>query len=94
MAKEHLATAEEVGRAFGRFSDMALQHPVKVTRHGRVRTVMISADEYERLKQRDREVLDFAQLGDDERTSLIAALQAQILRADPELDSELEDHTP
>jgi PHD/YefM family antitoxin component YafN of YafNO toxin-antitoxin module len=31
--------------------------PLVVTRNGRDRTVMISADEYRRLKRRDREVL-------------------------------------
>jgi prevent-host-death family protein len=36
---------------------VALSEPVIVTRNGRDRTVMISADEYRRLKRRDREVL-------------------------------------
>jgi PHD/YefM family antitoxin component YafN of YafNO toxin-antitoxin module len=36
---------------------MALTRPVIVTRNGRHRTVMISVDEYDRLKRRDREVL-------------------------------------
>ena len=50
-------TAGEFGRAVGRYQDMALSQPVLVTRNGRDRTVMISVEEYHRLKRRDRRVL-------------------------------------
>jgi hypothetical protein len=36
---------------------MALVQPVAVTRNGRERTVLISVEEYHRLKRRDRQVL-------------------------------------
>ena len=50
-------TAGEFGREVGRYQDMALTQPVIVTRNGRDRTVMISVEEYNRLKRRDRRVL-------------------------------------
>jgi PHD/YefM family antitoxin component YafN of YafNO toxin-antitoxin module len=49
--------AGEFQRHIGRYQDMALTQPVAVTRNGRERTVMISAEEYYRLKRRDRQVL-------------------------------------
>ena len=44
-------------RNIGRYQDLALRQPVAVTRNGRERTVLISTEEYARLKRRDREVL-------------------------------------
>ena len=44
-------------RQFGLYQDIALTQAVTVTRDGRDRTVMISAEEYARLKRRDREVI-------------------------------------
>jgi prevent-host-death family protein len=50
-------SSTEFGKEVGRYQDAALSQPVVVTRNGRDRTVMISAEEYRRLKKRDREVL-------------------------------------
>ena len=49
--------AGEFQRNIGRYQDLALTQPIAVTRNGRERTVLISADEYQRLKRRDRQVL-------------------------------------
>jgi prevent-host-death family protein len=48
--------AAEAQRNFGLYQDKALIQPVAITRNGRPRTVMISIEEYERLKRRDRQV--------------------------------------
>jgi prevent-host-death family protein len=48
------ASAGELVRAFSHYSDVALSRPVVVTRNGRPRNVLISIEEYERLKQRDQ----------------------------------------
>lgn len=48
-------TAGELVRQFSHFSDMALVQPVIVTKNGRARNVLISVEEYERLKVRDQE---------------------------------------
>ncbi|MCF8506560.1 MAG: type II toxin-antitoxin system Phd/YefM family antitoxin [Caulobacter sp.] len=77
-------TSTEFQREVGRYADMALSHPVTVTRNGRDRTVMISAEEYQRLKRRDREVLgleDFTQ----------ADLDA-VARMEPPVEASAYDH--
>lgn len=56
----------------GRYQDLALRQAVAITRNGRDRTVMISVEEYQRLKRRDREVLTL----DDFTDADIAALEA------------------
>jgi len=57
-------SSTEFGKEVGRYQDAALSQPVVVTRNGRDRTVMISADEYRRLKKRDREVLGIEDFSD------------------------------
>ena len=58
-------SATEFGKEVGRYQDAAMTQPVIVTRNGRDRTVMISADEYRRLKRRDRQVFDTANMPAD-----------------------------
>lgn len=50
-------TSAEFQRNIGRYQDVALTEPVAITRNGRERIVVLSADEYHRLKRRDRQVL-------------------------------------
>lgn len=57
-------SAAEFQRYFGRYQDEALTQPVVITRNGRERLVMLSVDEYRRLKRRDREVLRAGELSD------------------------------
>ncbi len=64
--------AAEFQRHIGHYQDVALTQPVAVTRNGRERTVMISAEEYHRLKRRDRQVLTLADFTEAD----IAALEA------------------
>ncbi len=49
------ATAGDLVRKFTHYSDVALNQPVVVTRHGKPCNVLISVEEYERLKQRDQQ---------------------------------------
>lgn len=49
-------TASEFQQAFGALSDKARHEPVVITKHGRDSLVIMSADEWERLKRRDRRV--------------------------------------
>jgi len=65
-------SAAEFQRNIGRYQDLALTQAVAVTRNGRERTVLISVDEYQRLKRRDRQVMG---LGDFSEAD-IAALEA------------------
>jgi prevent-host-death family protein len=64
----------------GRYQDVALTQPVVVTRNGRERTVLISAEEYQRLKRRDRRVIKLEDFTDED----IAALEA--IEIPPEAD--------
>ena len=53
--KERVVTsAGELVREFSHFSDLALSQPIVVTKNGRPRNVLLSVEEYERLKQRDQ----------------------------------------
>ncbi|HVM79311.1 MAG TPA: type II toxin-antitoxin system Phd/YefM family antitoxin [Stellaceae bacterium] len=62
--------AAEFQRNIGRYQDIALTQPVAVTRNGRDRTVMISIEEYRRLKRRDREVLGLEEFRDEDVAAL------------------------
>ena len=58
-------TSAEFQRNIGRYQDLALTQPIAVTRNGRDRTVMISTEEYQRLKRRDRQVLRLEDFTDE-----------------------------
>ena len=47
-------TASEFQQAFGALSDKARHEPVVITKHGRDSLVVMSAEEWNRLKRRDR----------------------------------------
>ena len=49
-------SSAEFQRNFGHYQDVALGEPVTITRNGRERTVMISAEEYQRLMRGRRRV--------------------------------------
>jgi prevent-host-death family protein len=54
------ATAAEVARNFGRYKELAQRGPIAVTSHGRESVVLLSADEYARLKALDDRIALFA----------------------------------
>jgi PHD/YefM family antitoxin component YafN of YafNO toxin-antitoxin module len=80
-------TSSEFAKNAGRYQEMALTQPVTVTSYGRDRTVTISAEEYSRLKRRDREVLG---LDDFTEADLEAIRRAKPPRAAAAFDSEVE----
>ena len=59
-------TASEFQQHFGRYQDEALTQPVAITRNGRERLVVLSSEEYHRLRRRSREVLRAGDLTDAE----------------------------
>ena len=82
-----VSTADFI-KNYSSLADRALGEPVTITKHGRDRLVMVSAAEYERLKRRDRQVFQSADLPD--------AVLEQIAKAEvpaelAHLDAELED---
>ena len=54
------ASAAEVARNFGRYKELAQRGAVAVTSHGRDSVVIVSADEYARLKALDDRVAFYA----------------------------------
>ena len=66
-----VVSAGDCHRNFGHYQDRALVEPVVITRKGREQVVMISSDEYRRLKRRDRKVMTLDDFTDED----IAALE-------------------
>ena len=66
-------SAAEFQRNIGRYQDVALRQPVAVTRNGREGTVLISTEEFNRLKRRDREVLGLEDFSADDLAAIEAA---------------------
>ncbi len=81
-------SAAEFQRNIGRYQDAALTQPVAVTRNGRERTVMISVEEYRRLKRRDRRVMSLEDFTDADIAALEATRAPESAKAfDDEVDS-------
>ena len=79
---------EDFQRHIGRYQDIALRQPVAVTRDGRETIVLISTEEYERLKRRDRDVLSLEDFSEADIESLERSRPAPESRAfDHELKS-------
>jgi prevent-host-death family protein len=79
-------SAADFQQNIGLYQDLALTQPVAVTRDGRERTVLISVDEYQRLKRRDRQVLGLDDFTDDDLAALEATRAPDATKA---FDSEL-----
>jgi prevent-host-death family protein len=67
-----MVSAAEVQRHFALYQDKALTRAVAVTSRGRPRIVMLSVEEYQRLRRRDREAI----LVEDRPDALIEAIAA------------------
>lgn len=79
-------TSADLQRHLGTYTDRALTEPVLVTRNGRERIVMLSASEYQRLKQLDRRALAAWELSPDELASIASAeVPAEYAHLDDEL---------
>lgn len=72
MAKMIEVKATEFQNKFGRFRALAHQGPVSITSHGNPDLVVISAEEYRRLKSRDRQALRASELSSDDISALAA----------------------
>lgn len=80
-------TASEFQQAFGSLSDKARREPVVITKHGRDSLVVMSAEEWERLKSRDRKVYMTTELPDE---WIEAVRNAKVPDEFAYLDAELE----
>jgi len=85
-----ISTAEFI-KNYGTLADKALSEPVVITKNGRDRLVVLSAEEYARLKRRDRRVVRLEDFSDEEMAR-IARTEAR--PDDAHLDAELKDWKP
>lgn len=65
-------TATEFQNSVGLFSDKALREPVTITKQGRDHLVLLSADEFIRMKRRERRVGLASEISEE----MLAALEA------------------
>ena len=84
-------TTADFIKHYGRLADRALTEPLTITKNGHARLVVLSAEEYERLKRRDRPVLRAGELT-DEKVTLIS--KAEVPAEHAHLDEELKDWHP
>lgn len=80
-------TSAEFQKNFGRYREAAIREAVTITNHGRDSLVLLSADEYRRLKKRDREVLHVSEMSDED---IQAIMSAEIPEETAAFDHELE----
>lgn len=66
-------SSTEFQKKIGLYQDMALAEPVAITRNGRDRNVLLSAEEYDRLARRDRKVLRVEELSAEELEAIARA---------------------
>ena len=64
-------TSAEFQKNFGRYRETAIREAVTITNHGRASLVLLSVDEYRRLKKRDREILNVAELTDEDIEAIL-----------------------
>ena len=84
-------TTADFIKNYGTLADKALSEPVTITKNGRDRLVLLSADEYMRLKRRDRRVVRLEEFTEEEM-ALIARDEAR--PEDAHLDAELKEWKP
>jgi prevent-host-death family protein len=84
-------SSADLRKQFGSVADRTLTEPMTITRNGRDRLVLMSVEEYGRLKRRDRRVVRFEAFTDGEM-ALIA--RAEIPAEYAYVDAELKDWQP
>lgn len=84
-------SSAEFQRNLGLYQDKALNEPVTITRNGRERLVLLSVDEYRRLKRRDRRAFGADEVTDEQLAAIEAARVPDRHRR---LDDELKDWKP
>lgn len=86
-----VVTSAEFQRNLGLYQDKALAEPVTITKNGRERLVLLSVQEYQRLKRRDRRVFGIEDVTDQQLAAIEAAEMSERHR---HLDDELKDWNP
>lgn len=66
-------TISELQRNIGDIQELVLKEPVTITRNGREKYILLSIEEYQRLKRRDRQVLSIEELSEEDVRDIAAA---------------------
>jgi PHD/YefM family antitoxin component YafN of YafNO toxin-antitoxin module len=77
-------SAADCQRQWGKVQDTALVQPVTISSNGRDRLVMMSVEEFTRLKRRDRLVLAAADFTEDDVAAIRAARAPEEAQASDE----------
>ena len=85
-----VSTADFI-KNYGTLADEALREPVTITKNGRDRLVVLSVEEYARLKRRDRRVVRTGDLADADVERIA---KAEVPAEHAHLDEELKDWRP
>ncbi len=66
-------TITQLQRHIGGIQELASKEPVCITRNGREKYILLSAEEYHRLKRLDRQVMGVEDLSEDDVRNIAAA---------------------
>ena len=87
MSKLSVSSAE-FQRGFGRYREAAQREPVTITNPGRESLVLLSAEEYRRLKRRDRVAVRVEDLSEEDIQAIMSAeIPAEARELDHEMNS-------
>ena len=88
-------TSAQLIKQFGRYHDAALREPVTVTKHGRDSVVMLSADEYYRLRPKVMEAEERRPLVEEPTVVLLEPIEQVDIPVElVEADEEMQDWMP
>lgn len=80
-------SSTEFQKKVGLYQDLALAEPLTITRNGRDKVVLLSAEEYSRLKHRGRQVLRVEELSAADLEAIAGATPpAEAASFDSEVD--------
>ncbi len=91
MTEKVRFTTSEFHRSFDALSDRALKRPISITKRGRDHLVLMSAEEYDRLK-RSRRIVGLAE--DLPQSTLKLIKRSRVHRRHKHLDAELKNWKP
>jgi PHD/YefM family antitoxin component YafN of YafNO toxin-antitoxin module len=84
-------SSAEFIKNYGALTDKALQEPVTITRNGRDRLVLLSSEEYDRLRRSDRRAIRIEDLSDEEMEEIYQSKMSEEFQY---LNDELKDWKP
>jgi len=88
-------TSAQLIKQFGRYHDAALREPVTVTKHGRDSVVMLSAEEYYRLRPEQVDTEERRPVVEEPKVVLLEPIEEADIPVElAEADEEMQDWMP